>query len=79
MHIDLITELSRVAEDVDVLERVQTFARLKVKGQPQLGRLFEFMEANKERLRIQCYTIKQASVEQIFNRFAGEVSTDEQS
>jgi ATP-binding cassette, subfamily A (ABC1), member 3 len=49
---------------------LQTFIRLKVKGKPSVGRLFEFFEKSKERLSIQQYTIKQASVEQIFNKFA---------
>jgi ATP-binding cassette, subfamily A (ABC1), member 3 len=71
LHIDLLNALSRATGDVKVIERLQTFARLKIKGRPQVGRLFEFMEANKERLCIQQYTIKQASVEQIFNQFAG--------
>ena len=35
-----------------------------------MGKLFEFFEKEKDRLSIQQYTIKQASVEQIFNKFA---------
>ena len=35
-----------------------------------MGKLFEFFEKEKDRLNIQQYTIKQASVEQIFNKFA---------
>ena len=34
--------------------------------------MFEFMEEKKEELFIQQYSIKQVTVEQIFNRFAEE-------
>jgi ATP-binding cassette, subfamily A (ABC1), member 3 len=44
--------------------------RLKIKGKPSIGKLFDFFEKNKQTLAIQQYTIKQASVEQIFNKFA---------
>jgi hypothetical protein len=52
------------------VERLQTFVRLKVRGNPSVGKLFGFFEDNKERLFIQQYTIRQDSLEQIFNRFA---------
>jgi ATP-binding cassette subfamily A (ABC1) protein 3 len=55
---------------VELIERLQTFVRLKLKGKPPIGRLFDFFEKRKERLSIQQYTIKQATVEQIFNKFA---------
>lgn len=35
-----------------------------------MSQLFDFFERKKNELNIQQYTIKQASVEQIFNRFA---------
>jgi hypothetical protein len=35
-----------------------------------VSQLFDFFERKKQELNIQQYTIKQASVEQIFNRFA---------
>lgn len=43
---------------------------MKVVRKPSIGKLFDFFEESKERLNIQQYTIKQASVEQIFNKFA---------
>lgn len=55
---------------MEELERLQTFMRLKIKGKPSIGKLFDFFEKNKQTLAIQQYTIKQASVEQIFNKFA---------
>ena len=72
----IVGELKKVTRDVEELERLQTFIRLKVKGKPRIGQLFEFFEKNKEKLGIQQYTVKQASVEQIFNKFAeiGELS-----
>ena len=42
-----------------------------------MGKLFDFFEGNKEKLNIQQYTIKQASVEQIFNRFASAAEETE--
>jgi ATP-binding cassette subfamily A (ABC1) protein 3 len=53
-----------------MIENLQTFLKIKVVKQPNIGRLFEFFEESKEHYGIQQYTIKQASVEQIFNRFA---------
>lgn len=55
---------------MEELERLQTFARLKLKGKPRIGKLFEFFEKEKEKLGVEQYSIKQASVEQIFNKFA---------
>jgi ATP-binding cassette, subfamily A (ABC1), member 3 len=66
----VIAELQTYSKEVEELERLQTFIRLKIKGKPRIGGLFDFFETNKKRLRIQQYTIKQASVEQIFNKFA---------
>ena len=63
-------ELRGLGYDVEELERLQTFIRLKIKGKPSIGKLFEFFEKSKQKLAIQQYTIKQASVEQIFNKFA---------
>jgi len=44
--------------------------RLKIKQKAKVSHIFNFFEKNKDRLGIQQYTIKQASVEQIFNHFA---------
>ena len=66
----VVSELKNFAKDIEELERLQTFIRLKVKGKPSIGKLFDFFEKSKESLGIQQYTVKQASVEQIFNKFA---------
>lgn len=55
---------------MQVLERIQTFIRLNIKKNAKVSQLFDFFEKKKEELNIQQYTVKQASVEQIFNRFA---------
>jgi ATP-binding cassette, subfamily A (ABC1), member 3 len=55
---------------VQVIERIQTFIRLNIKKNAKVSQLFDFFEKKKEELSIQQYTVKQASVEQIFNRFA---------
>ncbi len=70
MHRRVLGALRSLGDEVEELERLQTSARVKVRGKPNIGRLFEFFEKHKERLRIQQYTIKQASVAQIFNKFA---------
>lgn len=46
--------------------------RFKVDEKVAIGRMFEKMEENKTELSIQQYSIRQASVEQIFNRLAEE-------
>ena len=66
----VVKEHRSLGLDVEELERLQTFIRLKIKGKPGIGNLFEFFEKSKDPLSIQQYTIKQASVEQIFNKFA---------
>lgn len=62
----------------EIIETLQTFLKLKVVKRPNIGRMFDFFEDNKQHYGIQQYTIKQASVEQIFNRFAeiGEESSN---
>ena len=44
--------------------------RIKIKKKPNIGRLFDFFEGKRAYYGIQQYTIKEASVEQIFNKFA---------
>ena len=41
-----------------------------------VGKMFEVLETEKTKLEVDSYSIKQATVEQIFNRFAedGELS-----
>ncbi len=70
MHRKIIASLSSQAGTVQVLERIQTFVRLNIKKSAKVSQLFDFFENKKEELSIQQYTVKQASVEQIFNHFA---------
>ena len=70
MHRTILAELARVAGQVDVIEKLQSFMRLKVGKTSKISRLFDFFEKSKEKLGIQQYTVKQATVEQIFNVFA---------
>ena len=70
IHRKIIASLSAQAGTVQVLERIQTFIRLNIKKNAKVSQLFDFFEKKKEELKIQQYTVKQASVEQIFNRFA---------
>jgi ATP-binding cassette subfamily A (ABC1) protein 3 len=67
---EVINRLRAEFGDVELLEKLQTFIRLKVKAKARVSRLFEFFESNKQKYCIQQYTIKQATVEQIFNKFA---------
>lgn len=55
---------------MEILETLQTFMRLKIKKRPNIGKLFDFFESKRDYYGIQQYTIKQATVEQIFNKFA---------
>ena len=54
----------------EVIESFQTFIRFKVKANLSVGKMFEVLETDKGKLEIDSYSIKQATVEQIFNRFA---------
>ena len=69
---EVLESIAKEFGSTEVLEKLQTFMRLKIKDRVKVGRLFDFFEKSKERLSIQQYTIKQATVEQIFNKFAGE-------
>lgn len=42
MHRRVIQALREFTGDVEELERLQTFVRLKAKGKPNIGKLFEF-------------------------------------
>jgi ATP-binding cassette subfamily A (ABC1) protein 3 len=69
---EVLESIAKEFGSIEVLERLQTFMRLKIKDRVRVGRLFDFFEKSKDRLAVQQYTIKQATVEQIFNKFAGE-------
>ena len=58
--------------ELEVIEHFQSYVRFKTGSNAHVGRLFEILEAKKQELDIMQYSIKQASVEQIFNKFAEE-------
>ena len=58
--------------EIEVIEQVQTYVRFKTGGNASVGALFEFLEGKKEQLHIQQYSVRQVTVEQIFNKFAEE-------
>ena len=62
--------------ETEIIEHFQTFIRYKVSAGKKdilpVGKIFGALENNKEKMGIQNYSIKQASVEQIFNKFAEE-------
>ncbi|ETV96788.1 hypothetical protein H310_10092 [Aphanomyces invadans] len=58
--------------DIQVLERQQDMARFKLRGAPALASVFTSIEAIKEKLHVQEYTVSQTTLEQIFNSFASK-------
>lgn len=64
--------LRKEVGEIEVLEHFQTYVRFKTQDKLPVGRLFELLEAKKDELSIMQYSIRQATVEQIFNKFAEE-------
>ncbi|CAK63379.1 unnamed protein product (macronuclear) [Paramecium tetraurelia] len=62
----------------EIIEHFQTFYRFRLLGQITVSKLFEGFEQNKKQYRISQYSIKQASIEQIFNTFALQDSQQQQ-
>jgi len=58
--------------EVLTLEHFQSFYRFKASNNITIGDFFGLLERNKSQLKIQQYSIKQGSIEQIFNTFAAE-------
>lgn len=61
----------------EVIEAFQTFIRFKVNVQMSVGKMFQMLETDKDRIEVEHYSIKQATVEQIFNRFAEDGNSSE--
>lgn len=53
-----------------LIEHFQNFYRFKLEANVSVGKIFGMFEENKERLGILQYSIKQSTIEQIFNMFA---------
>jgi len=58
--------------EVSTIEHFQSFYRFKASNQITIGSFFGLLEKNKTGLKIQQYSIKQGSIEQIFNTFAAQ-------
>ncbi|EAR97153.2 ABC transporter family protein (macronuclear) [Tetrahymena thermophila SB210] len=56
--------------DFSVIEHFDDFYRFRIEASISIGKMFEAFEQNKSRLSIQNYSVKQATIEQIFNLFA---------
>ncbi|KAL4488936.1 hypothetical protein ABPG72_005723 [Tetrahymena utriculariae] len=56
--------------DFSVIEHFDDFYRFRIESSISIGKMFEAFEQNKSRLSIQNYSVKQATIEQIFNLFA---------
>ena len=62
--------LQKALGDISIIENFQTYVRFKTMEKIQIGKMFGLLEEKKEQLGIMQYSIKQATVEQIFNKFA---------
>ncbi len=61
-----------------LIEHFQSFYRFKIETSISIGKVFGSFEANKNQLLISQYSVKQATIEQIFNMFAeGKVNAIE--
>jgi len=58
--------------EISIIEHFESFYRFKAPNQMTVGNFFGLLENNKSQLNIQQYSIKQGSIEQIFNHFAAE-------
>jgi len=56
--------------EVKLIEHFQSFYRYKISSDISIGQVFGIFEENKEKLNIMQYSVKQSSLEQIFNAFA---------
>lgn len=66
--------LSENFTEIQTLEHFQTFYRFKVSSNISLGKVFGLLEESKQALRILQYSVKQTSLEQVFNYFASQAS-----
>jgi len=66
----LIEFLNQELGQVKVIEHFHSFYRFKAQPNISIGKMFDLLEENKQALDIVQYSIKQTSIEQIFNIFA---------
>ena len=67
---NILSRLNKEIGDTTVIERVQTNAKFKVMSKVSMGKIFRIFEANKVNFLVNSYSIKQVTLEQIFNYFA---------
>ncbi|CAD8078613.1 unnamed protein product [Paramecium primaurelia] len=67
---ELLEFIQQQLGQYEVIEHFQTFYRIRLLSNITAGKLFSAFEKNKQQLTISQYSIKQASIEQIFNIFA---------
>ncbi|EGR27275.1 hypothetical protein IMG5_199550 [Ichthyophthirius multifiliis] len=62
----------------DEIEHIGDFYRYRIETSVTIGKIFGSFEKNKEQLKISEYSLKQATIEQIFNQFAeGKIMVNE--
>ena len=69
-------------KNVSLIEHFQTFYRYRIDSDISIAKVFGYFENNKDELSIEQYSVKQTSIEQIFNAFANkaiEVKTSGQN
>ncbi|EAR81921.2 ABC transporter family protein (macronuclear) [Tetrahymena thermophila SB210] len=56
--------------EYNIIEHFDDFYRFRILSDISIGKMFELFENNKNNLLVENYSVKQASIEQIFNLFA---------
>lgn len=63
--------------ECELIEHLYSFYRIKLKSETTISTLFGSLEAQKNKLQIKYYSIRQTTLEQIFNMFATGQITEE--
>ncbi len=66
----LAHELEKNFRDAHLVDYFQTLYRFRIASDVRLGKVFGFLEDKKKEVRILLCSVKQSSIEQIFNAFA---------
>jgi len=69
----MLEKIKAQFRDLTVTEHFQSFYRIKVASDITIGKVFGFFEDHKNELKIVQYSVRQTSIEQIFNAFANNV------
>lgn len=76
--VELQNFIEKKFERAEIIEHFEGFYRFRLKLKTPIGRIFSEFQTNKDKLFIQQYSIKQATVEQIFNKFASQYEYNEE-